>query len=210
MKKHFLTAALAAAVISAGFLTADAAPCKVGERGKMPEQQMRQKPPQEEMKAMMEKRVEEFNKALNLSDSQVKQAKEIRAKGHAKMKPLMEKKRAKMDQIRLVMGNDDILVKEQDKQIDALRAEIKEIDQEIRQLRQDNEKEFKGILNDEQKVKYQQIKEDGRKYYRTHHSPQRPEAFRHHRDPHHGAYGPMTRPDPDCGLQPVQKPVKTK
>lgn len=193
MKKQFLTIALAATVVIGGLCTAEAVPCKVGETPKAPApcqkvecetpkapcRQVKQKPTPEQMKAMMEKRIEEFNKALGLSDEQVAKAKEIRANGHNKMKPLMEKKKAKIDEIRAVMADDNIAVKVQDKKVETLRAELKVIDQDIRQARRDNEKEFQAILTDEQKVKYAQIKEEGRKHFRQHHKPQGPENFRH-------------------------------
>lgn len=203
MNKGFLTVALAATVIFSGLCSAQAAPCKVGENNNAPAQcaqkqpapgdmakrpDMKQKPSPEEMKAMMEKRVEEFNKALGLTDAQVAQAKDIRVKGHEKMKPLMQKKKAKLDEIRAVMDNDDLSVKVQDKKIETLRGELKVIDQDIRQMRRDNEKEFTAILTPEQKVKYEQIKQEGRKHYREHRMPQGPENFGH-RPPMHPMHG---------------------
>ncbi len=191
MKKQILTLALAASVITGGITMAQAAPCKVNrpvktsleqkapETCNLPKKEMRQKLTPEQKKAMMEKRVEEFNKALGLSDAQITKAKEIRTKGHAKMKPLIEKKKAKMDEIRAVMADDNMTVKVQDKKIETLRNELKVIDQDIRQARRDNEKEFVSILTDEQKTKYAQIKEDGRKHFREFHKPQGPESFRH-------------------------------
>lgn len=192
MKKQILTITLAATVIFGGFSMAEAVPCKVGEQQKMPayeqkrsetcnlpKNEVRQKPTPEQMKAMMEKRVEEFNKALGLSDEQIVKAKEIRTKGHEKMKPLIEKKKAKIAEIRTVMDDDNMTVKVQDSKIEKLRSELKPIDQDIRQLRRDNEKEFVSILTPEQKVKYAQIKEEGKKHFRKHRMPQGPENFRH-------------------------------
>ncbi len=212
MKRHFLTAALAATVIFSGLCSTEAAPCKVGENSGAPVQcaekqatpgdmakkpDMRQKPTPEQMKAMMEKRVEEFNKALGLTDAQVAQAKDIRAKGHEKMKPLIQKKKAKIDEIRAVMDNDDLTVKVQDKKIETLRNELKVIDQDIRQMRRDNEKEFVAILTPEQKVKYEQIKQEGRKHYKEHRMPQGPENFHSKRPMNHPMHGshPMHKMD---------------
>lgn len=193
MKKQFLTMTLAVTVIIGGFCAAEAVPCNVDktaktlppcqkvecETPKAPCREVRQKPTPEQMKAMMEKRIEEFNKALGLSDEQVVKAKEIRANGHNKMKPLMEKKKAKINEIRSVMADDNMTVKAQDKKIELLRNELKLINQDIRQVRRDNEKEFTSILNEEQKAKYAQIKEEGKKHFRQHHKPQGPENFRH-------------------------------
>jgi len=196
MKKQIFTIALAATVMVCGFSVVEAAPCKVKapvdktqivphpsvmgpEASKLPGKQIKQKPTPEQMKAMMEKRVEEFNKALGLSDEQVAKAKQIRVLGHEKMKPLMAKKKAKIDEIRSVMSDDNMTVKAQDKKIETLRGELKLIDQDIRQLRRDNEKEFQAILTDEQKAKYAQIKEEGREHFRKHHRPMGPENFRH-------------------------------
>lgn len=203
MKKQILTLALAATVITGGITMSQAAPCKVGEPAKasveqqkpetcnLPKKEMKQNLTPEQRKAMMEKRIEEFNKALGLSDEQIAKAKEIRTNGHNKMKPLMEKKKAKMDEIRAVMADDNLTVKAQDKKIETLRADLKGIDQDLRQLRRDNEKEFQAILTDEQKAKYAQIKEEGRKHFKEHRKPQGPENFGHRPPVKDNRYRPM-------------------
>lgn len=203
MKKQILTLALAATVITGGITMSQAAPCKVGEpvnapveqkkpeTCNLPKKEMRQNLTPEQRKAMMEKRIEEFNKALGLSDEQIAKAKEIRTNGHNKMKPLMEKKKAKMDEIRAVMADENLTVKAQDKKIETLRADLKSIDQDIRQMRRDNEKEFQAILTDEQKAKYAQIKEEGRKHFKEHKKPQGPENFGHRPPVKDHRYKPM-------------------
>lgn len=195
MKKEFLTMALAATVVFGGLCSADAAPCKVEAPNKaQPCYEKNQKPCPDEIKAEMQKRAEEFNKALGLSDEQVAKAREIRMNGHDKMKPLMDKKKVKLDEIRAVMDNDNLTIKEQDKRVDVLKTELRSIDQDIRQIRQDNEKEFKAILTPEQKVKYAQIKEEGRKHFREHRMPQGPEMFG--RPGYHHNYS--KRPSVEC------------
>lgn len=197
MKKEFLTMALAATVVLGGFNIAGAVPCNVGEAQKAPAQNCVKPEPKaetcnlpkkqpgvkklspEERKARMEKRVEEFNKTLGLTDEQVAKAKEIRMNGHNKMKPLMEKKRAKFQEMRNLEANSSMSVKAQDKKAETLRNDIGKIDQQMRQIRRDNEKEFEAILTPEQKLKYQQIKEEGRKHFREHRKPQGPENFGH-------------------------------
>lgn len=195
MKKEFLTLALAATVVMGGFCTADAVPCKVGEAANpaaqnvvkpeppetcnLPKENRMKKLTPEERKAMMEKRVEEFNKTLGLTDEQVAKAKEIRMSGHNKMKPLMEKKRLKIQEIRSVKESSSMSAKAQDKKIETLKGDLHKIDQQMRQMRRDNEKEFEAILTPEQKLKYQQIKEEGRKHFKEHRKPQGPENFGH-------------------------------
>ena len=61
--------------------------------------------------------------------------------------------------------------------METLRSDMRKIDQEMRQIRRDNEKEFEAILTPEQKAKYEQIKEEGRKHFREHKRPQGPENF---------------------------------
>ena len=195
MRKKFLTLALAATVVMGSFCAADAVPCKVGETANpatqnvakpeppeacnLPKENRMKKLTPEERKAMMEKRVEEFNKTLGLTDEQVAKAKEIRMNGHNKMKPLMEKKRAKFQEMRNLEANSSMSVKAQDKKAETLRNDIGKIDQQMRQIRRDNEKEFEAILTPEKKLKYQQIKEEGRKHFREHRKPQGPENFGH-------------------------------
>ena len=150
----------------------------------------------EERKAKMEKRVEEFNKTLGLTDEQIAKAKEIRTEGHDKMKPLMEKKKAKFDEMRELKANSSMSVKAQDKKMEALRNDMRKIDQEMRQIRRDNEKEFEAILTPDQKTKYEQIKEEGRKHFREHKKPQGPENFSHR---------PPKAPDGDHRHKPAPK-----
>ncbi len=220
MRKEFLTMALAATVVMSGFSMAQAVPCKVGEASNAAAQNVEaqkpaetcnlpkkqecfKKPTPEEMKARMEKRVEEFNKTLGLTDEQVAKAKEIRTEGHSKMKPLMEKKRAKFQEMRALETNSSMSVKAQDKKMETLRSDMRKIDQEMRQIRRDNEKEFEAILTPEQKVKYEQIKEEGRKHFREHKRPQGPENF-HRRQGGTSGYG-YRAPVKDHRHKPVPK-----
>ncbi len=95
------------------------------------------------------------------------------------MKPLMEKKKAKFEEMRTLEANSSMSVKSQDKKMEALHNDMRKIDQQMRQIRRDNEKEFEAILTPEQKIKYEQIKEEGRKHFREHKRPQGPENFGH-------------------------------
>jgi len=194
MRKEFLTMALAATVVFGGFSAANAAPCNVQDTQKAPAQGIMKPEPTEncnlpkkrsemkkltpeERKAKMEQRVMEFNKSLGLTDEQIAKARELRANGHDKMKPLMEKKKAKFDEMRALKANSSMSVKAQDRKMEALRNDMRKIDQEMRQIRRDNEQEFEAILTPEQKAKYEQIKEEGRKHFREHKRPQGPENF---------------------------------
>lgn len=133
----------------------------------------------EQRKALMEKRMQEFNKTLGLSDEQIAQAKTIRQKGHKQMKPLIEKRKAKIEEWKQIKANDKLSTKTQDKKIETIKNDLKKINQDMHKVRIENENEFKSILTQEQKAKYEQIKAEGRKHYKEHKKPQGPENFKH-------------------------------
>lgn len=190
MKKEIITLALSMAVLFAGIGIASADETTAPFKAPVKKEQMKMKKMSpEEIKAAHEKRIAGFNKALGLTEAQTEQAKKLRLKGHDEMRPVMEKKRAKFEEMKKIIDNDNLSVKTQEKKVEALKKDIHELDLRAKQIRRDNEKAFEAILTPEQKAKYLEIKAEGRKHYMEHKKPQGPENFGHrppygHKMPH--------------------------
>lgn len=105
-----------------------------------------------------------FDERLKLTDEQKKQAKEIRMKGHEKIKPVMEQIKTKHEEIKKV-ANSDISKAKKEKQIKALKQDIQKLKQQARTIRNENTKEFEAILTDEQKAEFTKIKEEAKAKY---------------------------------------------
>ena len=101
----------------------------------------------------MDAKKENFDKRLNLSEKQKKQAEEIRLKSREEMKPIMEQIKTKHEQ-----GN--AIVKKE--LTDDEKAQLE-------QLRMKNMKEFEQILTKKQKAELEKMKQEGRKDFARHH-----------------------------------------
>ncbi len=163
MKKQMLTVALALSVILTGINYANA-DVKNKPSLEHPKQTQKVKMTKEEIKMKMEERIEKFNEELGLTELQIEETKKIKQNANQKIKPLAEKKKAKYEEIKQIRNNDDINIKTQDKKVEALMSEIKLIDQDIRQVKQDERKQFKSILTQEQKTKLEQMKNFPKKH----------------------------------------------
>lgn len=167
MKKQIMTMMLALTVIISGVSSVNAAPSKkapqhptVKTAPRAQEVKTPTRPTPEQMKEMHQKKLQEMYQSLNLTEDQIKQSEQIKEASKEKIKVLVEKEKAKHKEIRSIKDNDDILIKVQDKKIEAIEAELKVIRQEIRQVKQDERKAFKAILTPEQKTKLEEIKKE--------------------------------------------------
>lgn len=110
------------------------------------------------------KKAEEFEKRLNLTEEQKAKAKAIRQKGHDEMQPLMEK-RNQLKQQKEMVKLSKITVEEQEKRIAEIDAQLKELKKQAHELRAKNMKEFETILTDKQKKELDKMKKEGRKNF---------------------------------------------
>ena len=106
---------------------------------------------------------------LNLTEAQKQQAEQIRMKGHEKIKPTMEKMKAKMEQIKAIEQNTKLTEEQKAKKIEPLKADLKKLKTQAKTVRQENMKEFEAILTADQKVKFEQIKHEGREKFKKEH-----------------------------------------
>ncbi len=133
----------------------------------------------------MDAKKENFDKRLNLSEKQKKQAEEIRLKSREEMKPIMEQIKTKHEQGNAIVKKE--LTDDEKAQLEQLRTEIKDLHKQAHEIRMKNMKEFEQILTKKQKAELEKMKQEGRKDFARHHK-----------------FGPR----PDFGHRPVMPPVK--
>ncbi len=102
-----------------------------------------------------------LDEQLQLTEEQKAKAHEIRMKGHEQIKPVIEKMKAKHQEIKEV-AKSTLSQDKKDKKIAELKKEMKALKQEARKIRTENTKEFEAILTPEQKAKFEKIKKDAR------------------------------------------------
>lgn len=118
-------------------------------------------------------RMEAFEKRLGLTDEQKAKAKEIRIKGHEKLKPVMEEIMAKKQEAKMVKMS-RIAVQVQEERLNKIDQELKVLEKKAHDIRKVNMKEFESILTRAQKKTLKQMKSEGRKKYHANHPIQRP------------------------------------
>ncbi len=103
----------------------------------------------------MEKHRKEFNKRLNLTEEQKQKAKQSRIESQAKMKPLMDELISKQQERNRLENSDG-----NDKEIQTLNNEIKDLRQDLHNIILQNERDFMEILTPEQKTEFNKMREE--------------------------------------------------
>ena len=96
-------------------------------------------------------RMEAFEKRLGLTDEQKAKAKDIRIKGHEKLKPVMDEIIAKKQEAKMVKMS-RIAVQVQEERLSKIDAELKVLEKKAHEIRKSNMKEFESILTPEEFV----------------------------------------------------------
>ncbi len=123
-----------------------------------------------------------LDEQLQLTEEQKAKAHEIRMKGHEQIKPVIEKMKAKRQEIKEV-AQSSLSQDKKDKKIAELKKDIKVLKQEARKIRTENTKEFESILTPEQKAQFEKIKQDARAKHK---------AMKKGKRPHKG-FGPQAQ-----------------
>ena len=110
------------------------------------------------------KREQAFEQKLGLTVEQKIKAKELRKKGHEKLRPVIEEIKQKKQEAEMVKRS-RIAVQAQEERLDAIDAELKVLEKKAHDIRRANMKDFESILTREQKKILKQMKKDGRKNY---------------------------------------------
>ena len=114
-----------------------------------------------------------FEKRLGLTEEQKIKARELRIKGHEKMKPIMDEIIAKKQEARMVKLS-RISVQMQEEKLAKIDEELKVLEKKAHAIRTQNMKEFEKILTGEQRKILKQMKKEGRQRYHTEHPSSRP------------------------------------
>lgn len=118
-------------------------------------------------------RMEAFEKRLGLTEEQKLKAKDIRIKGHEKLKPIIEQIVAKNQEAKMVKMS-RIAVQVQEERLNAIDKDLKILEKRAHDLKRANMKEFESILTRQQKKILKDMKKEGRKRYHSTHPSQRP------------------------------------
>ena len=114
-----------------------------------------------------------FENRLGLTEEQKIKAKEIRIKGHEKIKPVIEEIKAKKQEAKMVKMS-RIAVQVQEERLAEIDAELKVLEKKAHDIRKANMKEFESILTKKQKRTLKQMKKEGRKRYQANHPMTKP------------------------------------
>ena len=109
-----------------------------------------------------------FEARLKLTEEQKIKAKEIRIRGHEKIKPVIEAIATKKQEAKMVKMS-RIAVEVQEERLKVIDLELKNLEKKAHSVRKSNMKEFESILTREQKKILKQMKNEGRKKYHSCH-----------------------------------------
>ena len=204
MKKTLILASVIAFTISYSAFAATTATTAETTENKAPaaveaqQQPQMHKPPK---RPDFQKKHEEFEKRLKLTDKQKEQAKELRLKGHEQMKPIMEQIKAKHQEAEMVRRS-KIAPQMQQEKLETINMELKELRKQAHDIRMQNMKDFEAILTKKQLKELEKMKQEGRERF--------DKAHRHHKGhPARPGYAPEFSPV-QGGPGPVVPPTTTQ
>ena len=122
------------------------------------------RPSKEEMMKIRKAREAAFEQKLGLTDEQKAKAKELRIKGHEKMKPVMEQLISKKKEAEMVRRS-RIASWAQEEKLAVIDKEIQDLEKQAKSIRKQNMKEFESILTRDQKKILKQMKKEGRQRF---------------------------------------------
>lgn len=117
---------------------------------------------------------QQFEKRLNLSDKQKEKAKALHEKGREQIHPVMEKIKAKNQELKEIKSSTNLDETAKQEKISKIKSEIKALDRQAREIRKENSAEFEKILNKKQKKELEKMKSEGRANFEKHHPPRPP------------------------------------
>ena len=109
-----------------------------------------------------------FEKKLGLTEEQKIKARDLRVKGHEKMRPIMEQIKAKKQEAEMVKRS-RISVQMQEEKLAKIEIELKALEKQAMEIRKANFKEFESILTKDQRKILKQMKKEGKKKYKKTH-----------------------------------------
>ena len=127
-------------------------------------------PPPPPTKQEMAQREKAFEQRLGLSEEQKAQAKLLRKQGFEKIKPVIDKLKARENEFEMVKGS-TLAQEEKDTKLNTLKEDIIGLKKQAHDIRKENMKEFESILTPEQKKIFKEMKQEGKRNFHEHHRP---------------------------------------
>lgn len=109
-----------------------------------------------------------FERRLNLTEVQKLKAKQLRQKGHEKLKPIMEEIKSKKQEAEMVRRS-RMAIRMQEERLAEIDAELAVLEKKAKEIRKANMKEFESILTRQQRKTLKEMKKEGRDKYRAAH-----------------------------------------
>ena len=120
---------------------------------------------------MRQNREVAFEKRLGLTEEQKAKARELRAQGHEKLRPVIEEIKAKKQEAKMIKMS-RMAVQMQEEKLEVIDKELKVLEKKAHDIRKDNMKKFESILTRNQKRILKEMKKEGRKRYHAEHPAQ--------------------------------------
>jgi len=146
-------------------------------QAKIPEDGMNRPPMAPKMSEQEQARREAFEKRLNLTEEQKQKSKELRLEGREKMKPVMDKIRAKENEARMIK-NSNTEDQAQTEKLNAINLELRTLHKQAHDIRIENMKSFEDILTTDQKKTLKEMRQEGRHEYDRKHVMPPPPNFK--------------------------------
>lgn len=105
-----------------------------------------------------------FEQKLGLTEAQKLKAKELRIKGHEKMKPVMDEIKSKKEEAKMVRYS-KMAIRMQNERLDEIDKELQVLEKKANEIRKQNMKDFESILTRNQRKILKQMKQEGRKKF---------------------------------------------
>lgn len=121
-------------------------------------------PSQEQIRKIRKAHENAFEQKLGLTEVQKLKARELRKSSHAKIEPVMRDIRAKKQEAEAVR-NSKLTVQAQEEKLTAIDNDLKVLEKQAKEIRQQNMKDFEAILTKDQKKTLKNMKKEGRKKF---------------------------------------------
>ncbi len=145
-------------------------------QAKIPEDNIKRPPcqPPHMKQAERLQREQAFEQRLGLTEEQKQQAKLLRMQGREKIKPVIEKIKAK-EAAKESIKKSNLSEKKREKKLNSLNSDLKALYKQAHDIRVGNMKEFERSWTEEQKKTLKEMKQEGRKEFNKCHMPKPPQ-----------------------------------
>ena len=111
-------------------------------------------------KEEMQAKKAEIDKRLNLTDKQKQQIEKNKQKDREKIKPVMEKMKAKHEELHKIYTDESLTKEQKDKKAEAVKKDLNKLRTQADNCRKQNMKNFESVLTKDQKIEFEKIKQE--------------------------------------------------